>query len=344
MPWGSIIGNWFRKDEGPRLDGDKVVLEVELRCPRGWKLDNLAKSEKGSFCWLQFKPADAPATDNPVVNGTLALPATPVEPAIVACMVPLETSAKARYLRIFVGRRTDITVNLPLPPKLGPESKEWCQWDSQLFLPQESKPVPPGYAVRYRVQGKSEYQKAHPPASVAMEAARAQALAAVPAGAPLLQWLPFFEDERGRPYTGSPGARPEVEAVKAYPAQLGPLLRSRDKNVVRQAVYAVAALPAIPATLIDALAAAGRRTIELIKEARAGALPNDPDLVAASRAYTYFFYWNQAMDHASAAKRRLVLEEIEREARSSPAAESDLHRLAIESRKALDSLNSSASG
>jgi len=153
---------------------------------------------------------------------------------------------------------------------------------------------------------------------------------------------------RGRarpPYTASSAARPEVEAVKAHPAQLGPLLRSRDKNVVRQAVFAVASLTATPATLIDALAAAGRRTVELIKDARAAALPNDPDLVAASRAYTYLRSWDQAMDQAgpaSAAKRRLVLEEIEREAHGSPAAEGDLHRIAIESRKALDSLDSSA--
>jgi hypothetical protein len=343
MPLGSMIGSALRKffkDSVPKIEGDTLMLEVELRCPRGWKLDNLAKSENGNFCWLQHKAADAPVTENPTVRGDLTLPSTPAEPAVVACAVALEEASKDRYLRILVGHRTDVTVHIPLPANPGSESKAWTPWTSQSFLPQQSKPVPPGYAIRYRVQGTQEYAAAHPSPAIAIQAARAQAVAAMPADASLQQWLPFFEDERGQPDVAGVGFARALDVLKTHPAQLGPLLRSKDKNVVRRAVFGVAALEATPSILIDALAAAGRRTIDFMKEARAGALPNDPDLVAAARAFLYFSTWDKAMEQAGpagAAKRRAVLEEIERDARS-PASDGDIHRIAEQSRKVLDSL------
>jgi hypothetical protein len=40
-------------DDEPKIDGDQIVLETELRFPRDWKPDNLARSENGSGCWAQ---------------------------------------------------------------------------------------------------------------------------------------------------------------------------------------------------------------------------------------------------------------------------------------------------
>jgi hypothetical protein len=150
-------------DQGPTLDGDKLVVEVELKCPRGWAPDNESRSERGSFCWLQEKAVDAALDANPIVLGGLTLKAAPESDGqwMVACVVPLKKSSRNRYLRIFVGQNTDVTIQLPLPAKPGAADKPWSPWTTAGFLPQSGKPVVVDYAFRRRVQGEAESDKAH---------------------------------------------------------------------------------------------------------------------------------------------------------------------------------------
>lgn len=303
-------------DPGPKIDGDKLLVEVELKCPRGWVPDHRARAEPGSFCWIQEQSADALREVNPIVSGDLFLKTAP-EPDgqwLVTCGVPLAKSRKDRFLRVFVGQKTDVTIRVPLPSKPGVAFKAWSQWTSEGFLPQKDKPAATDYVYRYRVQGEKEYALAHPDPAIAFQEARQKALAAVTLNAPLVKWLPFFENERGHPTNYAPGVYPEVEALKARVAELGPLLRSQDRTIARRAIFATTILEQTPASLVEPLAAAGKLAIELVKEARAGALPGDPDLPAEERAWTFFFYWDQAMERAGDTGKqahRRVLEELE---------------------------------
>ena len=56
-------------DNGPRLDGDALVLEVELKCPSGWKPNH--KSRSSSFCWMQEQAVDGPREVNPAISAGL---------------------------------------------------------------------------------------------------------------------------------------------------------------------------------------------------------------------------------------------------------------------------------
>jgi hypothetical protein len=166
----------------------------------------------------------------------------------------------------------------------------------------------------------------------------------MPADAPLVQWLPFFEIPSGSAVLNSESTRPEVQAVRAHPEELLPLLRSGDPAVVRRAVLAAANLEQVPASLIEPLAAGGRQTIELIHEARASSLPGDPDLVAEGAAYTFFSNWSTAMDHAGDTgipARRKVLEEIAREV-GGDVGRDGIHLIAEQVRKDLDKLGPAA--
>ena len=76
--------------------------------------------------------------------------------------------------------------------------------------------------------------------------------------------------------------------------------------------------------MIEPLTEAGRRTIGLIRTAKAGALPKDPDLAAEDKAYTFFCYWSIAMGRAgdvANAAYRAVLKEIEPEATGSSGSD-----------------------
>lgn len=206
-------------DKGPRIDGDKLILEVELKFPAGWKPDNKAKSERGSFCWLQEKAADGATEVNPIVLGGLTLRAAPEMDGrwAVSCAVTLNKSSKHRFLRVFVGRKTDLTIQVPLPGKPGRADEQWSPWTTQGFLPQEGKPAATDHAFRYRVQRQAEYDKQHPDQSAAFQEAQQAALAAVPADAPLVQWLPFFENERGRRFHSHQACIPNWKRLRLVP-------------------------------------------------------------------------------------------------------------------------------
>ena len=334
------------QDDGPRLDGDKVVLEVELKCPRDWKPDNYARSELGSGCWLQRYPANGASETNPIVLGGLTLKTAPELDGqwVAACAVDLEKTASTRYLRVYAGHKTDVTIRVPLPRHPGPALMQWSQWSNSGFVPQAGKPAVPDYAFRFRVQRNTDYRAAHPSADAVFTEKRQKALAAMPADAPLVQWLPFFEIPSGSAVLNSESTRPEVQAVRAHPEELLPLLRPGDPAVVRRAVLAAANLEQVPASLIEPLAAGGRQTIELIHEARASSLPGDPDLVAEGAAYTFFSNWSTAMDHAGDTgipARRKVLEEIAREV-GGDVGRDGIHLIAEQVRKDLDKLGPAA--
>src|SRR5579872_4786711 len=64
------------EDKGPKLEGDSIRLEVELKCPRDWKPDNALKAGHGG-CFLQKCPEDGPIETNPIVSGRLSWDNTP---------------------------------------------------------------------------------------------------------------------------------------------------------------------------------------------------------------------------------------------------------------------------
>ncbi|HYL75109.1 MAG TPA: hypothetical protein VEU96_12940, partial [Bryobacteraceae bacterium] len=66
----NVLGKVF-EDKGPKLEGDSIRLEVELRCPRDWKPDNALKAGHGG-CWLQKYAEDGPLETNPIVSGSLS--------------------------------------------------------------------------------------------------------------------------------------------------------------------------------------------------------------------------------------------------------------------------------
>ncbi len=150
-------------DNRPTLDGEPLFAEIELKFPAGWMPDDHAHTDPGSSCWIQRDQADALLEQNPIVSGEFALRATqPCEPWIAWCGVYLETSSKNRYLRVFVGKSTDLTLKLPLPGKPGRKQLDWTQWRADSFLPQKDKPAAVGHAFRVRVQKESDFKRAHP--------------------------------------------------------------------------------------------------------------------------------------------------------------------------------------
>jgi hypothetical protein len=148
-----VVLNKVFEDKGPKLEGDNIVLEVELKCPRDWKPDNALKAGHGG-CWLQKYPENGPTETNPIVGGNLTwnnIPA-PGEPWAISCAVSLEKTASPRYVLFYTSNSLDVTLQVPLPRQPGPQFQQWSAWSIEGFLPQKERPVlPGGLAFRYRI-------------------------------------------------------------------------------------------------------------------------------------------------------------------------------------------------
>ena len=333
------------EDKGPKLEGDSIRLEVELKCPRDWKPDNALKAGHGG-CWLQKYAESGPIETNPIVSGSLAAleqraPA-PGEPWAISCAVPLEKTTTPRYMLIYTSKSIEVTVQVPLPRHPGAQFKQWTSWSSEGFLPQKGKPVPPpGLAFRFRILKESEYSAAHPSPEDAFLQKRQRDRAALPPAPTVADWLPFYENAWQVPTNPKDMLGPEVQAVNDHPEELVPLLRSEDMTVARRAAFATKFLKTVPPYLIEPLAHTGLYTIQLIREARAGALPDDPDELTEEKAWSFFIEWGMAMDHAEATtQRRGILEQIAAELASGPLDEK-LGRLAGGVKGDLDKLGES---
>lgn len=333
-----VVLNKVFEDKGPKLEGDSIRLEVELKCPRDWKPDNALKAGHGG-CWLQKYPENGPLETNSIVSGKLCWDNTPApgERWAISCVVSLEKTTSPRYMLIYTSKSIEVTLQVPLPRHPGSQFRQWSAWSTEGFLPQKGRPVPPAdLAFRFRVMKESDYRVANPSTEEAFKQFRQKTLAAMPPVPTVADWLPFYENVCEVPTYPKDILGPEVEAVNVHPEELVPLLSSEDMAVARRAVWATTFLKSVPPFLMEPLAHSGLQAIKLIRAARAGALPNDPDELTEEKAWSFFIYWSQAMEHAGATEPgRRILEQIAAELESGPLDEK-LERLADTVNNALD--------
>ena len=324
-------------DNGPTLDGEQLTLQVELKGPPGWKPDRPSRAQFNR-CWLQQDAADAPQEPILLKQGETRLGRRDGG-WVATSRFDLKETCSRHYARIFLGPATDISIGVPLPRHPGRPFKEWSGWVASGFYPQKDKPVPPGFTWRFRVQTRSEDRREYPDKQARLDAYRRERIDGVREEEPLVKWLPVFEGPDGEP---EPPPNPDAARalLQRNTAELAQLLRSTDPNVFRPAVFAAAYMyPGVPESLIQPLAAAGERTVDLIREA-AAADPDDPDVAAEQRAYAFYNSWNVAMTNAgkpAVPVRKAVLEKIERASLLGPR-EGDIHEIAESTRKDLDEI------
>jgi hypothetical protein len=325
-------------DKGPKIEGESLVLQVELRCPSGWKPEkSRAALEHGNFCWLQEDPGDASIAENRIRGGGLTL-AQADGRWIATSACDLESTRKHRYVRIFLGTQTNMSIEVPLPRHPGRAYKQWSEWSAAGFFAQKDQPIQPGYDYRFRVQGATEYARAHPDPDSAVQEAYKQARASLPPDPSVAQLVPLFENANGK--TTDFYSEPAVWTVlEAKHAELLPLLRSKDPKTRRQAIRVAGLFQHLPPDLIGPVAEAGTEIMDLVRQANAANV-DEPDLQAEDRAFDYYGFWIQAMRNGgerAPAAWKPVLEKVEMAASAGPK-EGRIHDIAISARKELDGI------
>jgi hypothetical protein len=331
-------------DKGPKIDGESLVLQVELRCPVGWRPEkSRAALEHGNFCWLQEDPGDASMAENRIRGGGLALTQDNGR-WIATGGFDLESTRKHRYVRMFLGTQTNASIEVPLPRHPGRDYKNWSGWSAAGFFAQKDQPVQPGYDYRFRVQGATEYARAHPNPDTVVQEAYKQARAALPPDPSVAQLAPLFENVDGK--TTDFYSEPAVWTIlEARHAELVPLLRSGDPKTRRQAIRVAGHFQHLPPDLIGPVAEAGTEIVDLIRQANA-ANADEPDLPAEERAFDYYGLWIQAMRNGgekAPAAWKPVLERVESAALAG-SKEGRIHDIAVSARKELDGIAAAPPG
>jgi hypothetical protein len=326
----------------PELDGDKLILHVELKYPPDWEPDREAKRPEGRFC--DIRPMGPGHRMGARSGGNVIWEDRRQENGqwVVPCDVRLTSSREVRYVSETLGKSW-AQFYLHMDGRPSNKNKEWSPWISEGFSYRDSTGPVTGYSYRYKVERISAIRDREGAAANAFWNAREQALAALTDDAPMEQWIALFEDPNGTPAGSRWGGaeRRERKVVSARVLELAPLLQSKDPKVMRQAVFALGALYETPQELVQPLVVAGQLVPELIREARATPVTDDDPGTsqekAQTRALQYFSMWKNAMNNlkpAPDARFRPVLAEIVREAEATPM-KGDVEILVREAKESL---------
>ena len=294
----ALLARWLGEIP-PLLNDQPLLLQVELKCPRGWQPDRKLKTEY-LFCSLQSQ-GRFPGNQGRVVDTSISLrSAIQTDPEwILPCSVKLFSSRASRHLLIVLGSAARLEFPVSLPAEPGLADLAWTNWMTGSS----------GYQLRCRVKPSAAVQKETDDANQAASDAILAAAAAVPSDAPLDRWLHFFEDgESGLPPSERGKTIPPraTQTLSARASELAAPLRSADTKLARRAIFAAATLDHLPTELAAPLAEAGSVVVELIKAAQAAEILDDTDLEPATRAKICFYQWTRSMTQFGAARLHLA--------------------------------------
>ncbi len=148
-------------DITPSMDGCCLELAVEVRGPEGFKVPT-PDEKYAPFAEIYVPHRRGLPTgklltgETEVVEGRL----------VVAATVPLSTSARSKYLRVYFSRENDVTFPLPLRAHPGKADLEWSRWITSAWDAGSKEPPPEKkFGMRFRVR-KIELRPSHGPTPI----------------------------------------------------------------------------------------------------------------------------------------------------------------------------------
>ena len=254
---------WRLADIAPRLDGQLLDLEVELRLPAGETRSPAAMVGNAHLSLGSVVHHTARKTE----TGELRVAEARLEAGrwIVPGTVFLFTMRGARSIDVDLGGESVGAFLVPLPARPGGAYERWSDW---LPRPRHGAAPWPDSKSSYRFRVVRQIPPPPPPDPAVVEAAR---FAALMPDAPLPDWLTFLTAE-------APAERviAVMRIVEQRPTDLANAIRSPDPRLRELALTAVTHLTNVAPPVSDAVLADGRDIAEGIR--RFNTMPSDaPD-------------------------------------------------------------------
>jgi len=291
----------------PEINGDTMQVMVEMRMAPGWKPSNRALAgengctlrARGRFSWGQPRHGDLEFKRTAVRDGRWVVP----------CEVHLHSNREERLFDMYLGRKTSLAFQLPLPANPEPKHEQWTEWTSTGFSHFVDQPPVTGYEYRVRVRrSKAAYEESLARGKAEREE-RQRAAAALNETTPIKEWLRLATDGKGDSVNGEVGRKLEERI-----GSVGEALPDEDPQVVYQALEFLRFTNPTPQGLNPAIEEAGRKVLPLVAKAKMATDPDDPDLNSEKLARQLGFVWIQVLE-----KRGLPADSIKAEIREAAA-------------------------
>ncbi len=275
-------------DIPPRIDGDELRLEVEIRLPAGYaKPDGKPEFTLGSVINHTQRASE---------SGELKVNAARLENGrwIITAEVQLFTTRGLRSIGARLDEKDIAGFIVPLPARPGKAHEQWSEWGPR--PPAGSPPWPdtePSY--RFRVQ---RIPPPPPPPTMgeieAREEAETQAeFDAIAPDAPLAVWIPYTP-----PWQNETRRLAAIQRVASRPGlvdEIGALALDPDPRQAEAALRLISHLPQPSADLIPSVIAAGRDIIARIRKFNATTPEQDPGFEGAADVSIRFSSWMEAV-------------------------------------------------
>lgn len=273
-------------DVPPKIAGEKLDLEVELRCPRGL-VPKIGESSRYVPCSLTAL-GWGNQRRSPVQGEVLYKRAQESEGQwTIPCRVFLYSDRSKRILGLTVNEGTDVQILLPLAGSPGEERMQWSEWRSDQIL-QETGKTSTAYSYRFRVRRRSEVRREVWKETEDEQKRRDREFAALTAEDPLDQWLKFAAGDDGK--SGRVG-----EVVAARMPELPALIQQADQEQLRGLTAALSNFRSLPANAAGPLRETGEA---LTRRFRAFDLPKSDratEMIAQLRGF--YWVWHEMAGH-----------------------------------------------
>ena len=273
----------------PTIDGQELNLEVEFRFPANNNTTNPPTAD-GKW-YVQLDPNTSINPDHASGYGEIKTAAARLEDGrwIVPTAVPLFTERGRRSVTLFKEGSKDeiISFGLPVPGRPGKAFEEWSDWNPKRLA--DGQPWPATRAMaRFRVQIKPPTPP--PPTTYVDETAvKAEAaFVALPADAPLSQWLPYttYDQPQNERALQAIAKRPNL------PREIEELALGDDQEMASAAIRCVTKL-SIPLEPFNApMQKVGQNIAERIRKVNAIPVEQDPSYLGAADISVRFSAWH----------------------------------------------------
>ncbi len=281
-------------DVAPRIAGKSLKLILEIQAPANLALPLDPEDARNAYAAIELRYGGKSRS-----SGSLDLhPARRVgDRRLFTAAFPLQTSARAKLLRVFIHRENDPLFDLPLPSKPTKQHLAWSEWTPALSENSTGTSSAPGtgFLLRYRV---AIIEPPPPPPSseeiaAKREAADQAAFNAIPASAPIERWLPYTEYGARKDFHRQ--AVKNIESRPGLPAELGALISGDDHDLASSALRAIRHFDTLSPELNIVVSDSGRQIASLVRTFNATPLAEDPSMMIACHASQRFHAWMDAV-------------------------------------------------
>jgi hypothetical protein len=278
-------------DLSPEIDGKALEVAIEVQCPEGFQIPEKL-DDYGAFAGVYVPNGRNQPTGKLGLEEAKSIDGR----LMVTAVVPLGTSSRQKFMRVYFTKAADLLFSLPLRSRPNRNDFAWSKWVESGWEVGQPEPAPgQKFRMRFRVQA----IEPPPPGPtheeiVAKEAAEEQAtFDAIPKDAPIATWLPYTRygarEDRLRIAVERIVARPD------YVAELGELMVSPEQEVASDALRLVLHVPQPPAELVSVVADAGRQIVALIRKGNEITPAQDESYLWAADVSVRFSAWMEAV-------------------------------------------------